>query len=94
MIKDQTGWTERMERQSCEVSILNIFNYFGLIGVTLYCFIFLQASFLAIYKSRNRIIPVIGLYISFRWLFAFIEDFSRFDLNYMFLWLMIGMCYG
>lgn len=93
-IQEHTKWTGRMERQRNEVSILNIFNYFGLIGVALYFFIFFQASFLAIYKSRNRIIPVIGLYISFRWLFAFIEDFSRFDLNYMFLWLMIGMCYS
>lgn len=93
-IQEQTEWTERMERQRNEVSILNIFNYFGLIGVALYFFIFFQASFLAIYKSRNRIIPIIGLYISFRWLFAFIEDFSVFDLNYMFLWLMIGMCYS
>lgn len=94
LIQEHTKWTGRMERQRNEVSILNIFNYFGLIGVALYCFIFFQASFLAIYKSRNRIIPVIGLYISFRWLFAFIEDFSVFDLNYMFLWLMIGMCYS
>lgn len=93
-IQEQTGWSRFMERQRNEVSILNIFNYFGLIGVALYCFIFFQASFLAIYKSRNRIIPVIGLYISFRWLFAFIEDFSVFDLNYIFLWLMIGMCYS
>lgn len=93
MMKEHAG-IGRMERQSCEVSILNVFNYFGLIGVCLYCFIFFQASFLAIYKSRNGIISIIGLYISFRWLFAFIEDFSRFDLNYMFLWLMIGMCYS
>ena len=83
-----------MERQSTEVSILNVFNYFGLIGIVLYGFIFAQASFLAIYRSKNSIIPIVGLYVSFRWIFAFIEDFSRFDLNYMFLWLMIGMCYS
>lgn len=93
-IQEQTGWTGRMERQKCEVSILNVFNYFGLIGVALYCFIFFQASFLAIYKSKNGIIPIIGLYVSFRWFFAFIEDFSNFDLNYMFFWLIIGMCYS
>ncbi len=89
--EEQTG---RMERQSTEVSILNVFNYFGLIGIVLYGFIFAQASFLAIYRSKNSIIPIVGLYVSFRWIFAFIEDFSRFDLNYMFLWLMIGMCYS
>ena len=25
---------------------------------------------------------------------AWIEDFSRFDLNYLFLWIFIGMCYS
>lgn len=86
--------TNRGERQSCETSILNIFNYFGLIGVSLYFFIFFTAAHKAIFKSRNLYITIIGVYIAFRWLFAWIEDFSRFDLNYLFLWIMIGICYS
>lgn len=85
---------KRGERQICETSILNIFNYFGIVGVVIYFTIFFRASFLAIYKSRNVFIPVIGVYVSFRWLFAWIEDFSRFDLNYLFLWILIGICYS
>lgn len=91
---DEDFGTKRGERQSCEVSILNVFNYFGLVGCLLYFIIFITASYLAIYKSENRYIKVIGLYVAFRWLFGFIEDFSRFDLNMMFLWFMIGMCYS
>ena len=91
---DQTLGTNRGERPSCETSILNIFNYFGIIGVIIYFSIFSQASFLAIYRSKNLFVLIIGVYVAFRWFFAWIEDFSRFDLNYMFLWIFIGMCYS
>lgn len=93
LIDAATG-IKRGERQSCETSILNIFNYFGAIGVLIYFIIFFRASFLAILHSQNIFIPVIGIYVAFRWLFAWIEDFSYFDLNYMFLWIFVGMCYS
>lgn len=93
LINMATG-INRGERQSCETSILNVFNYFGVIGVIIYFIIFFRASFLAIYRSRNIFISVIGTYVAFRWLFAWIEDFSWFDLNYLFLWIFIGMCYS
>lgn len=86
--------TNRGERQSCEVSILNIFNYFGLVGCAIYYLIFSMASYSAIYKSKNRYVPIIGLYVAFRWTFGWIEDFSKFDLNYLFLWIMIGICFS
>lgn len=91
---DKAMGVKRGERQRCETSILNVFNYFGLIGVVIYFIVFFKASFLAIYRSRNIFIPVIGIYVSFRWVFAWIEDFSRFDLNYLFLWIFIGICYS
>lgn len=85
---------KRGERQSCETSILNIFNYFGIIGVIIYMSIFWRASYLAITKSKNIFIPIIGIYIAFRWMFAWIEDFTKFDLNYLFLWIFISLCYS
>lgn len=91
---DELFKVNRGERQSCEVSILNIFNYFGLLGCIIYFLIFALASYWAIYKSKNRYVPVIGLYIAFRWTFAWVEDFSKFDLNYLFLWIMMGICFS
>ena len=85
---------QRGERQSCETSILNVFNYFGIIGVILYFIIFVTASYKGVTQSHNLFVPLIGIYVAFRWLFAWIEDFSRFDLNYLFLWTMIGICYS
>lgn len=88
------GVSRSYEREHCEVSILNIFNYWGIIGVISYFLVFFTASYYAIYKSNNIYISIIGLYVVFRWTFAWIEDFSQFDLNMMILWLMIGICYS
>ena len=69
-------------------------NYFGLVGVIVYALIFIVSSYRAIAKSNNIYMPLLGIYVSFRWTFAFIEDFTKFDLNYMLLWVMIGMCFS
>ncbi len=86
--------TKRKERQSCEVSILNIFNYFGVIGVLSYFLIFVFASKNAITKSNNIYIKLVGLYVAFRWMIAWVEDYSDFDMNYLILWMTIGMCFS
>ena len=86
--------TGKQERFGNEVSILNIFTWLGIIGVVLYFIIFLKASYFAINESNNFPIKIVGLNISFRWAFGFVEDFSNFDLSNIFLWLMIGMCFS
>ena len=92
-IEAQTN-TGKLERYANEVSILNIFTWTGLVGVILYFLVFLKASYLAIYKSRSWFMKIMGLYISFRWAYAWVEDFSRFDLSYILLWVIIGMCFS
>lgn len=84
----------RHERFSNEVSILNIFTWLGTVGVILCLLVFFRASYLAINESSNIFIKIIGLNISFRWAYGFVEDFSEFDLSNIFLWLMIGMCFS
>ncbi|RZL44257.1 MAG: hypothetical protein EOP00_20515 [Pedobacter sp.] len=86
--------TGKMERFSNEVSVLNIFTWTGTIGVILYFLLFFQASYLAIIKSNSLTMRIIGLFVAFRWLYAWIEDFSDFDLSFIILWLLIGMCYS
>ena len=90
----ETLKTGKAERFSNEVSILNIFTWLGMVGVILYFFIFLRSSYLAINESNNFFIKLIGLYISFRWAYGFVEDFSNFDLSNIFLWILIGMCFS
>lgn len=90
----ETLKTGKQERFSNEVSILNIFTWLGIVGVILYFLVFLRSSYLAINESNNFFIKLIGLYLTFRWAFGFVEDYSSFDLSNIFLWLMIGMCYS
>lgn len=91
---DKDLGVKRGERGSCETSILNVFNYFGLIGVFIYMWVFLSASYMALKRSKNIFVPIVGTYVAFRWMFAWVEDFSKFDLNYLFLWIMIGICFS
>jgi len=86
--------TGKMERFGNEVSILNIFTWLGLMGVGLYFLIFFRATYLAINQSNNFFMKLIGLNISFRWAYGWVEDFSNFDLSNIFLWIMIGMCFS
>lgn len=91
---DRTMGIKRGERQSCEVCVLNIFNYMGIIGVFLYFFIFLKASTLAIYKSNNKYVKMIGIYVAFRWMYAFIHDGIEFNLNFLFVIIGWAICFS
>lgn len=86
--------TGKQQRFSSEVAILNIFTWYGLIGATLYFLIFLKSSYLAVYKSNNYFIKVIGLFVAFRWAYSFVEDYSNFNIQYIFLWVLIAMCFS
>jgi hypothetical protein len=82
------------ERYDSEVGVINIFTHYGLLGLAVYFMIFLSASYKAVFYSKNVYMKMLGLYLATRWLFSWIEEFSRFDLNYLFIWIIIGMCYS
>lgn len=86
--------TGREERLGNEVAVLNIFTWTGLVGVIFYFFVFYQASYLAIYKSHNSFSKILGLFVAFRWLYAWVEDINYFTLDYIFIWVMIGLCFS
>lgn len=82
----------RFERSGCEVGILNIFCWEGLIGVILFSLLFLRASYLAVCRSNNLYIKTMGLFCAFRWLLSFIEDYYTFDLKGIALWWIVAIC--
>lgn len=79
-------------RYGSEVGFLNTLLYSGIIGVLLYALVFYKASRLAICQSNNVLAKLIGLFVIFRWDYFFVEEFTKFNTNFFFLWLMIGMC--
>ncbi|TDO19025.1 hypothetical protein [Pedobacter duraquae] len=84
--------TGRQERIGNEVAILNIFTWTGAIGVVLYLVVFYQASYLSINRSKNTYSKMLGIFVAFRWLYAWIEDINYFSLTTFFIWLMLGLC--
>jgi hypothetical protein len=81
----------RKERLANEVGILNVFTWTGIIGVIIYFHIFLKSSYLAIYQSKNIYAKMLGLFISFHWLYSWVEDINNFTVNYFMIWIMIGL---
>lgn len=86
--------TRKYERLTNEVAITNVFTWTGIIGVILYFLIFFSASFLAVNRSENIYAKILGLYVAFRWLYAWVEDVNNFSLNYFMLWIMLGLCFS
>lgn len=84
--------TGSKERIANEVSILNVFTWTGIIGVFLYFLVFFSASTLAISHSNNIYSKIVGLFVAFRWLYAWVEDFNNYSLNTFVIWIMIGFC--
>lgn len=79
-------------RYQCEVGILNIVLYSGLIGAILYGMIFFYASQVAICDSNNLLCKLLGLFVILRWNFFFVEEFTNLNTSYYMLWLSIGLC--
>lgn len=86
--------TGREERLGNEVGILNIFTWTGLVGVFLFFMICISASVLAIGHSNNVFSKMLGIYIAFRWAYAWVEDPNDFNIIMWMFWLMIGMAFS
>lgn len=86
--------TGRRERASNEVAILNIFTWTGIVGVLLYMIVFYKATYIAINQSNNIFSKILGLFVAFRWVYAWVEDINNFSLATFFLWFMIGLCFS
>ena len=65
------------ERHANEVVHLNTFTWTGLIGLILYSLIYFKATYLAVYKSRNVYISLLGCYVAFQWSYGWIENVQQ-----------------
>ena len=91
---DITGDIHYGERGGTESSVLNVFLHFGVLGLIIYLVLFMSASYLAINKSNNMYMVLIGFYVAFRFMMGWVEDIINLDVNMFLLWAMIGMCYS
>lgn len=76
---------------SNELCFPNMFTWLGLVGMILYCLVYLKAPYLAVYKSRNIFMKLIGVFIAFRFTYGWVEDFNSFSIMNIALWMIIAM---
>jgi len=81
-------------RPGAEVGFLNILLYSGIIGVIMYAVMLFSAAYFAINYSNNFLCKMLALFLAFRWILFFIEDFTGYDINYYFIWVAAGLCYS
>jgi hypothetical protein len=84
----------RNERYSNEVGVLNYFTWLGIVGVILLLSVYVQATKFAVLCSENIYAKILGIFISFRWAFSWIEEINIFHIQYVYLWFMIGLCFS
>lgn len=84
----RTGKSERVS----EVSMVNIFTWYGLVGLILYTILFWFITGKGINESNNIYIQTIALYLAFRYLMGWIEDINGFNATNIILWLMMSLC--
>jgi hypothetical protein len=81
-------------RYGNEVGIMDILLWYGLIGVVLYFLVYLRASFVAIYQSKNRYAKAVGLYVAFLWTWSFIWEKPMFETFFMMDLILLGLCFS
>lgn len=80
------------ERHANETGFPSIFTWLGLIGLFMLSWIYLRASYLAVYSSNNIYLKFIGCFIAFRWAYGWVEDMYSFSPMILSLMMMMGMC--
>lgn len=89
---DDESVFNKNERHKNEMVLTNIYTWLGLIGLFLYSMFYFRASYLAVYKSKNKYLPLLGCYMAFRWSYGWIEDVNNFYIQDVSLWIMIAIC--
>lgn len=79
-------------RYSNEVGILNIFTTLGIVGVILNFWVYLYTIINVFRNCNNKALYILAILLSFRWFFSFFEEFTKFDLHTIFLWIEFGIC--
>ncbi|OJU51466.1 MAG: hypothetical protein BGN96_00045 [Bacteroidales bacterium 45-6] len=60
----------------------------------LYFFVLIYAAYLGLSKSNNFFCKIIAVFLAFRWVLFFIEDITKYDMNFYFLWVAVGVCFS
>ena len=82
------------ERLRNEVGILNTFTWMGLVGLILHTLMYLQASCLGLFFSKNRYVPVIACAVACHWALSWMEEVPEFTVMDFAFYLLMGICFS
>lgn len=81
-----------MPQRGSEVFIVNIFTWCGVIGVFVFFLLYWKIGKLAVFKSNNRFMRVLGLYVGLFWLVSWIyHPFFTLNQDYILLYFAIAL---
>ena len=81
-------------RYGNEVGILDILLWYGLVGVMLYFLIYLRASYIAVFESKNIYAKGVGIYVLFLFSWSFVWEKPLFETFFMIDLLILGLCFS
>ncbi len=82
------------ERLMSEVGNLNTFSFQGIIGVIIVFFMYLWASFLALYKSHNKYVKMLAVLVAFHWAYGWVENVWNMLMVDITIMLTLSICYS
>jgi len=63
--------TGKEERMGNEAGILNIFAWTGVVGIVLFFSFFYRSAYLAVCRSKNKYLKIVGIWIAIQWVICF-----------------------
>ena len=80
-------------RGGTEAGMLNYFQYGGIIGYFVYTLLFFGACYLAMFKSNNRFVCMLGFYMCFKYIYSYVEDANSMNASLFYFYIWLGICY-
>lgn len=93
-LSDDYYLTYKEGRRNTESGMLNYFQWGGILSAFSYYLLLCIASYNAIYKSRNIFFLLLGIFMSFKIMYSFIEDNISTNTMSFYIMLSIGLCYN
>ena len=87
---DGNDGTRRGERYADEIGVLNIFNWFGIIGSILYSICFLYSIWLGLFRTRNIYTIYGAIMLQFFWIYSWVEELQLIRWDYLIIFVLVA----
>lgn len=79
-------------RSHSESGMLNFFQYGGFIGYIVYSIFILTCAYVALFRSKNDFVKLLGYYVCFKYIYSFVEEQLSTSPSTFYLFMLYGMC--